>query len=144
MKKNIILFVLCLQLGASTLQAQSNKMLFGNENKKIFVNNRILAKVNGKAISIMDIMKKMDLLFYKQFPQYAGSTEARHQFYSLYWKNALQDSIDKELIMADAKEAKLEVTGGEIRQELEALFGPNIIANLDKAGISYDDAAEMI
>lgn len=144
MKKNIILFVLCLLFGISTLQAQNSQMLFGKESKKIFVNNRILAIVNGKPISVMDIMKKMDMLFYKQYPQYAGSTDARHKFYTMYWKNALQESIDKELIMADAKETKMEVSSGDIRQEMESMFGPNIIANLDTAGISYDDAVQMI
>jgi hypothetical protein len=145
MKKLTLLFILLTNLGTFSLQGQNAPMLFGSKGeRKIVVNNRILAKVNGKPISVLDIMKKMDMLFYRQYPEYAGNVEARNQFYTMYWKNALQECIDKELIMADAEEAKMEVSGGDVRQEMESLFGPNIIANLDKAGLSYDDATQMI
>jgi hypothetical protein len=144
MKKKTLLFILCLQLGAMNIHAQNAPFLFGATEKKLFVNNRILAKVNDKPISVLDVMKKMDLLFYRQYPQYAGSTEARFKFYSMYWKNALQECIDKELIIADAQEAKMEVSPGDIRQEMEELFGPNIIANLDTSGLTYDEALQLI
>lgn len=114
------------------------------QEKHIFVNNRILAKVNGKAISVIDVMKKMDMMFYRQFPQYSSSTEARFQFYQVNWKQVLEEMVEKELIIADAKENKIEVSNGEVRQELETLFGPNIIANLDKAGLTHEEAMDMI
>src|SRR5580704_3365582 len=103
MKKKTLLLILLIQLGTFSLQGQNAPMLFGKGERKIVVNNRILAKVNGKAISVLDIMKKMDMLFYRQYPQYANNAEARQQFYSMYWKTALQECIDKELIMADAQ-----------------------------------------
>ncbi len=112
--------------------------------KQIFVNNRILAKVNGKAISVIDVMKKMDMLFYKQYPQYTNSAMARFQFYQMSWKHILQELIDKELIITDASENKLPLTTGDIRQELESLFGPNIIINLDKVGLTFDEAWKMV
>jgi DNA-binding ferritin-like protein (Dps family) len=119
--------------------------MLGQDNKQyIFVNNRILAKVNGKAISAIDIMKKMDMLFYKQFPQYTSSVSARFQFYKVNWKHVLQELIDKELITADAEEHKVPVSNGDVRQEMEMIFGPNIIGNLDKIGLSFDEAWEMI
>lgn len=144
MKKITLFLILLIQVGTLSLEAQNSPLLFGKGERKIVVNNRILAKVNGKAISVLDVMKKMDMLFYRQYPQYAGNVEARQQFYSMYWKNSLQELVDKELIMADAQEAKMEVSNGDIRQEMELLFGPNIIANLDTAGLSYDDAIQMI
>jgi hypothetical protein len=144
MKNKILLLSLLFQLSILTLEGQNAPMLFGKGEKKVVVNNRILAKVNGKAISVLDVMKKMDMLFYRQYPQYADNMEARQQFYSMYWKNALQECIDKELIMADAQEAKMEVSNGDVRQEMESLFGPNIIANLDKAGLTYEEALQMI
>lgn len=110
----------------------------------VVVNNRILAKVNGKAISVIDLMKKMDILFYREFPHYASFPEARIQFYEANWKSILQELIDKELIIADALENKLPVTSGEVRQEMERLFGPNIIENLDKIGMSFDEAWKII
>lgn len=130
-------------MAASSVIAAPNSF-FLSQPKHIFVNNRVLAKVNGEPITVIDVMKKMDLFFYKQFPQYANSPEARYQFYEMSWKRVLEDLIDRELVKADAKEAKLPITHADVRQEIENTFGPNIIANLDKAGITYEDAFQMI
>jgi len=111
---------------------------------KIFINNRILARTNGKPISTYDVMKKMDLTFYRHYPEYTSSNEARFQFYQMSWKHVLSEMIDKELILADAKESKIAVTSGDVRQEIESSFGPNVIANLDKAGLSFDEAFKMM
>lgn len=110
----------------------------------IEVNNRILANVSGKAISVYDLMKKMDVLFYRQYPQYASSIEARYQFYKMSWKGTLYELIDKELIMLDAKEVGFNVSTGDIRQEMETVFGPNIHANLDKLGMSFEEAESIL
>lgn len=127
------------------LISQPMPMYYGQqEQRHIFVNNRILAKVNGEPISVIDVMKRMDMVFYRQFPQYASSTEARYQFYSINWKAILSELIEKELILSDAKENKVEISQGDLRQEIEKLFGPNIIATLDKAGLTYEEANEMI
>lgn len=127
--------------------AAGDPFLFGGTTETsnhIVVNNRILATVNDKRISVIDIMKKMDVLFYKQYPQYSSNPVARFQFYQASWKRVLQDLIHKELIIADAEENKLPVTNGDIRQELEMTFGPNIILNLDKAGLTFDEAWKIM
>ena len=100
--------------------------------------------MNGKPISTYDLMKKMDLLFYRQYPEYTTSVDARSQYYNISWKHILEEIVDKELILADAKESKITVTSGDVRQELESSFGPNIIANLDKAGITFDEANKIM
>lgn len=142
------LIVPCLLLTSSLsidLQAINEPFMFGQEESlHLLVNNRILAKVNGKAISVIDVMKKMDVLFYRQFPEYTSSISAKFQFYQVNWKHVLKDLIDKELITADAEENKLQVTNGDIRQEMETLFGPNIITNLDKIGMTYNEAWEIV
>ena len=114
------------------------------DDREVAVNNRILAKVNGKPISVVDVMKKLDMIFYRQFPQYAGSSQARFQFYSVNWKKVLSDLIDTELILADAQECKIEVTRGEIRKELEVQFGPQIMKNLDQIDVSFDEAWRIL
>ena len=135
-------------IGSSSLQAIKNDPLFDSGKKrdepKIFINNRILARINGKPISTFDLMKKMDLAFYRQYPEYTSSIQARAQYYDMSWKYVLEDIIDKELILADAQESKIEVSSGDVRQEMEVSFGPNIIANLDKAGISFDEASKIM
>lgn len=146
MKNKIFISLFAFLMGFPALQAVNESILKSKqqEEPKIFINNRILARVNGKPISTYDLMKKMDLSFYRQYPQYASSTYARHQFYDLSWKAALSEIIDKELILADAQESKIEVSSGDIRQEIESSFGPNVIANLDKAGITLEEASKMM
>jgi len=146
MKKNFLLLFLTFIFAASFCHAVGGApTMFSMDNAShIFINNRVLAKANGKAISVYDVMKKMDMLFYKQYPQYTGSVMARFQFYQINWKQVLQELIDKELIIADAEEMKLPVTNGDVRQEMETLFGPNIIFNLDKVGLTFDEAWQMV
>lgn len=147
MKKFIFIGLSAFFLGLCSLEAAIADSLMSapqREEPKIFINNRILARINGKSISTFDIVKKMDVSFYKQFPQYLSSTEARYQYYQYNWKYTLEDLINKELILADAQESKVEVSSGDVRQEMESSFGPNIIANLDKVGLSFDEAAKMV
>jgi len=116
-------------------------LLFAQE---ITVNNRVLAVVNGKAISVMDVMKKMDMVLYQNYPQYKDIAEARYQFYNSQWKTSLLDMIDRELVLLDAEEKKFEVSAGDVREELEEIFGPNMMLNLDSAGLSLDEAWRML
>lgn len=145
MTKSSFPVLLCLLLAAFSLSAGPEISLFKpEESKKIVVHNRVLAKVNDKSITVYDLMKKMDMLFYKQFPEYTGSVQARYQFYNANWKSILRDLMDKELIMADAEEVKMQVSNGDVRQEMEEMFGPNIITNLDQVGLTYDEAWKMV
>lgn len=145
-KFKIALLTLCVQLISGTAHAAGGDLLFytPDETKKMVVNNRILAKVNNKAISVYDVMKKLDMHFYRRFPEFTSSVVARYQFYTANWKQVLQDLIERELIMADAEELKIQVTAGEVRQEMEELFGPNVHQNLDKVGLTFTDAWKMI
>lgn len=138
-------------LGALALSTLSNlsalpsdSLMSREESTKITVNNRILAQVNGKPISTFDVMKKMDILFFKQFPEYTTSIVARYQYYQINWKAILEELVNKELILADAETSKVEVSGGDLRQEMEELFGPNIIANLDQLNLSFDEASKIV
>ena len=144
--KKLLFFTAVIHLAITNLAALPNDgLLFGqSDTLHVVVNNRVLAKVNGKAISVMDLMKKMDIHFYRQFPQYTSSVPARFQFYQTNWKQVIQETIDKELLLADAEENKLPVSNGDIRQEMENMFGPNIIANLDKINLSFDEAWSII
>lgn len=147
MKKQLLTLITLLNLSASgAINATSTDLLIGGTEQpsSVFVNNRILAQVNGKAVSVMDIMKKMDMLFYKQYPQYITSAPARFQFYQVHWKQVLKDIIDKEIILADAEENKLPLSQADVRQEMETLFGPNIILNLDKIGLTFEEALKMV
>lgn len=146
MKFSINIYIIYIFLFAfGSLQAAGSQKMYGSgENNRIIVNNRILAKVNGKLISTHDVMKKMDIIFLKQFAEYTSSPIARFKFYEANWKAILDELVNKELILADAEENKVEVTSGDIRQEMESMFGPNIIENLDKIGMTFDEATEIL
>lgn len=107
------------------------------------VHNRVL-KVHGRSISILDLQHKLDVVFYRDFPQYANEVEARCMFYQMHWRTVLQDMIDAELILSDAEEKKVEISDGDIREELEAMFGPNVLANLDQLGMTFDEAKDFV
>jgi hypothetical protein len=113
-------------------------------NQKIGVQNSILTQVNGSAISIMDVKKKLDLAFHQSYPHLAESTAARFQFYQGSWRRAFLEMVDNELILADAEDKEIKVTEGEVREEMENRFGPNVMSTLDKVGVSYDEAWKMV
>lgn len=144
MKKLFLSLILFSSALSSSFAYSAVSLLDDTKEQKIVVNNRILAKVNGKPISVIDVMKKMDMLFYRQFPEYTSSVEARHQFYTVNWKYILDELVNKELIIADAEESKMEVSPGDVRQEIEQSFGPNIHGNLDKISMTYDEASRMV
>ncbi len=115
----------------------------GNEHT-MQVNNKILTTVNGTTISVVDVMKKLDILFYKYYPELVDSHAAKFQFYSTGWKEILTEMINTELILADAKARELQLSDGEIREEMENRFGPNILINLEKIGLTYQEAWDLV
>ncbi|MBA3722310.1 MAG: SurA N-terminal domain-containing protein [Parachlamydiaceae bacterium] len=131
-------------MGFSLINAAPIDSLRSGEPTHIHINNRILAKVNGKSISTYDVAKKMDMLFYSQYPEYLSSVGARFQYYQAHWKAVFEELIHKELVLADAEEHKVVVSSGDVRQEMESLFGPSIIENLDKAGMTFDEASKIV
>lgn len=150
MKKSILLLtfltILHFEAGhaAEKAKRRSDALLYTSDDNPVIVNNRVLALVNGKAITVIDVMKKMDMTFLKQFPEYASSPQARFQYFQINWRHILQELIDKELILADALESKIPISAGDVRQEMESLFGPNIIGNLDKIDLSFDEAFKIV
>lgn len=113
------------------------------DHQKIAFQNSIIAKVNGKTISMMDVKKRLDLFFYKNYPQLANNSSARYQFYQQSWRQVVMEMIDHELILADAAEKEIKLTDGEVREEMEKRFGPNTLITLDKIGLNYEEAWKL-
>src|SRR3990167_2592182 len=110
----------------------------------LIINNRPVAKINGKVISLMDVVKKMDLILQEYGKEYLESNVARYQFYSKQLEPTLDDMISSELMLLDAEQKKITVTDGQVREELESRFGPNMIENLEMVHMTHDEAYEMI
>lgn len=143
MKRAVLFFFLSAAPLAAAIPAAPGSSLFEKE-QNLVINNRVLLKINSKPITVMDVVRKMDLIFYRQFPELAASSVARYQFYVNSWQTMLGAVIDDHLIVADAEEKKVEISEGEVREEMESLFGPDVVLNLDKMGLTLDEAMEML
>lgn len=139
---NLSQSLIFLTFSASVLFAEAN--FPGQNPDKLSVQNAILVKVNDQTISVVDVIKKMDLLLHQNYPQYADSSQARYQFYSSNWRPILMEMIDNELILADAENKEMKISDGEVREEMERRFGPNVLATLEKIGVSYEDTWKMV
>lgn len=115
-----------------------------SQEQKIAVQNAILAKVNGKTISMIDVKKKMDMVFHQSYPHLEDSNQARLQFYEASWRHVLMDMIDNELIISDATDKEVKLTDGEVREVMEERFGPNVMQTLDKIGLTYEETWKML
>lgn len=111
---------------------------------KIFIENRVLATVRGEAITVVDVAKKLDMIFYQQFAQYRGQNEVRYQFYQANWRKALDELIERKLAILLAEEKQITLSNGDVREELEALYGPNVLLALHEENISLDEAQQML
>jgi len=110
---------------------------------------RILAKVGSEAITVYDVKKKLDVIFIQQSPEYAGNEAARFEFYSRFWKDALRELVQAKLVLMNAKEKEEKisqkmVTESDVHREMQSRFEPNVIENLAKIGLSYDEGARLI
>lgn len=115
-----------------------------SDGKKVAVQNAILAKVNGTTISMLDVKKKMDMLFYQHYANLSHSNNARCQFYERSWRPILMEMIDNELILADAEEKEIKISDAEVRETMESRFGPSVLSTLDKIDLAYDEAWKML
>lgn len=136
--KTIIPFLFIFSLIASTPDVPYS------DSHQIAIQNTVLAKINNNTISMMDVKKKMDLAFHQFYPQLAESNQARFQFYTTGWRRVLSDLIDQELILADAEDKNIKLTDGEVREEMENRFGPNVTETLEKIGLTYNETCQLI
>lgn len=111
---------------------------------KLRIQNRILVTVMNKPISVLDVVKKMNVMLEHSYPEYKNIPEAKYQFYAQQWRQVLRQMIDAELMLKDAEKLELKVTDAEIREEIHSRFGPNVMKSLKEIGISYDEAQKMI
>ncbi len=137
--------LLALLLALSPLAVHANiPYPLMEETEELIVNNRILANVHGKAFSLLDVMKQMDVHMSQRYPQYLDSKAARYQYYMQNWKPILDEMINTELIMADAEGKDLKISDSDVRETMQERFGPNVISTLDALNVTYEEAKTMI
>lgn len=146
-----VLFAICALLSGSLLaqgekRAEGKKMFVNplSEPKDIVINNRPLVKVQDKTISLMDVVKRMNLLIRMHNPEYFESKAMLFQFYNSQWRNTLEMMINNVLICAQAEEKKVKLHEGDIRKEMETRFGPNVTATIHELGMEHNEAREYV
>jgi hypothetical protein len=110
----------------------------------IVVENRVLATVRDEVITVVDVVKKLDMVFHQQFPEYRQMPEARYEFYRAHWRKVLEELVNRQLIVSFAEEKQFGVTNGDVREELEEMFGPNVMMSLYEEGLSIHEVHEMM
>jgi hypothetical protein len=110
----------------------------------IALNHRILAKVNNKPITTLDLVKKMDLAFYQLYRGAKPPASYRLAFYQESWRSFLDKMIEEELVLAEAENRKQTVSLPEVRKEIEEEFGPNVHQSILEAGLTYQEVIEMV
>lgn len=128
----------------ASLYAELPGVLAYEEPQEIIVTNRILATVNGVSISVIDVMKKMDMVLQRYYPERFSFKFMRFQHYSKNWRDTLIQMIDQELMLADAQHLDVKVSDAEVREEMLRRFGANMMMTLDMMGISSEEARMQI
>ncbi|MDX8431082.1 MAG: hypothetical protein SNF33_04680 [Candidatus Algichlamydia australiensis] len=143
LKRFLPILVLAFPLMAEE-EAPYSSFLPKAEEQHIIINNRPLVKVFDKTFSLMDVVKRMDLFLHRYWPAAFDSKASLYQYYMGNWRVTLDEMVNNQFILKEAEEKKMEVSDGEVREEMEERFGPNIMANLDKLHLTYEEAKEHI
>lgn len=139
--KRVVHFFLLVTLVSSGGWAQ---LSLDASEEHLEIRNRVLANVNGTAITAMDLAERLDLTFAEYYPEYLGQSEARFEYFRASWKPMLQQLVNDKLIQFDALERGMPISRGEVREAIEERFGPDVLKNLDSVGLSYDKAYELM
>jgi hypothetical protein len=142
--KRLLLCLLPLSLFAADFEGPSEAQKFFEFDQHLVVQNRVLLKVGGKPITVMDLVKRMDMVFFQQYPQLMDNQVARYQFYENSWRHFFNIVLDEQLVVQDAKEKHITVKEGEVRRSMERTFGNDPITNLTKAGLTFQEAYDLL
>ncbi|MBI5273978.1 MAG: hypothetical protein HY860_02860 [Chlamydiales bacterium] len=111
----------------------------------LIIHNRPLATVNSKMITLIDVVKQLDTEICLHDPTLYSDNTLRYQYFQSNWQRVLQDLIEQELILADYEHKKLfEVSEGDVREEMQSRFGPNMMGKLDQIHLTHEEAKKMI
>lgn len=111
---------------------------------QLIINNRPLAKVRGKVISLYDVIKQINLALFELAPTYTPSAFERYRIYSSRWEPTLDEMIANELILLDAENRDIKISDGEVREKFLSRLGPNVHENLDRVNLEYEEARHIM
>ena len=100
---------------------------FEQNPSRVAIHNRVLFKVDeDTVVTTLDVIHKLNVLFYSTCPQLVDSVSARSQYYSAMWPVVLESVINEFLMAADAKAKKIFIDPTSVNQEIEGMFGRDL------------------
>jgi len=108
------------------------------------VNNRLLVTVLGHPITVLDVQRHMEAQFFANFPQYRSQPEVKWDFFQARWRETLDEMINEELILADAADKDINVSDGDVREEMIKRFGVDLAVAMDAMGMELEEAWEIV
>ncbi|MBQ8498241.1 hypothetical protein [Chlamydia sp.] len=94
---------------------------------EVAIHNRVLFKVDeDTVVTTLDVIHKLNILFYSTCPQLIDSVSARSQYYAAMWPVVLEAVINEFLMAADAKAKKIFIDPTSVNQEIESMFGRDL------------------
>lgn len=125
-------------------QAEQKLVHSPADQHEIMIHNRPLARVNGKTISLYDVVGKMNMFLHLRHPEVFKDKPTLCQFYLAQWKIFLEDMVNNELILADAEDKEVDISEGDIRKKLEEDYGSHLFAKLDEMGLSLEEVKKSV
>ena len=141
----ILILAFFIHVQAAYPSASNHSYMSGFPQEKLVINNRPLFKIHGQMISLLDVVKKMDLFIYENNPAIISSPRLRYQFYMQNWFPTLQEMIHIKLILSDAETKKINISNGDIREEMLERFGSSsLIQKIHNLNLSYDEMRNLV
>ncbi|WP_213319096.1 hypothetical protein [Chlamydiifrater volucris] len=107
----------------------------------LIVHDRVIMKVNEeRVLTVLDVIHKLNVIFYSAYPNLADSLPARSQFYEKMWPSVLELAVDEFLMCEDAHAKKIHVDRTMVKEEIEEMFG----GDLTPFAIHFDMTPEHV
>lgn len=105
----------------------------------MIVHNHVILKVKDKVMTLMDVIHKMNILFFTYYEPLIDSVSARMQFYDSMWQTAFEATVDEFLMATDADEKKIRIESTDVKQEIIRIFGDKLTTFTDAFEMTYND-----
>lgn len=143
MKKTLLCSVFLLQaLTSLDLSADSTQLQQDQTALDLKINHQVLWQSPTSTITSFDLVKQIDLLLLHQ-----GQSIPRHlkaEYYRNYWSATLQNMIERDLVLQQARERGFKIERYEVMEEISRRLGSDYIVILDRENIALNDLIDDI
>ncbi len=129
----------------SFMDAEGNVSKEHKEPAGFAVHNRVLFKVDEETVvTTLDVIHRLNVLFYTSYPQLLDTLSARLQYYTAMWPVVLESAIDEAMMVADAKVKHISIDPTSVNQEIESAFGKDLSRFCDLCEMTPQDVFNVV